>query len=200
MSMPSRGLLFASSLLLAFACSSSSSTTDAGNVAGAGGSAGADSAVAGTGGSDSAVAESGVAGDSGALGDTSASDGAEGDAAAGDAGPPATFTQVYTIISNRCSPCHTMAGGMGVVMGHLDMTSQAAAFMNLVNVPAAGVACTGKGMRVTPGMPDSSVMYLKISLDDPAPCGMKMPLGRTPLPQAEADTIESWINGGAMNN
>src|SRR5215831_17690505 len=104
--------------------------------------------------------------------------------------PAATFTQVYTtVITNRCTPCHTTANGIGIQQGHLDMTTQAAAYANLVNVPAAGIACGGRGIRVVPGMPDSSIMYLKISLDDPTPCGGKMPLGGPPLTKAQDDLI-----------
>jgi hypothetical protein len=154
-------------------------------------------------GGDATVAETGTAADGGVV-DGATADGATGetgnasDGGAGDGVAAATFTQVYTtVIATRCMPCHTTANGIGVMNGHLDMTSQATAFANLVNVPAAGVACAGKGTRVVPGMPDSSVLYLKISLDDPAPCGAKMPLGLPALPQAEADMIESWIMGGA---
>jgi hypothetical protein len=209
--MPSRSLVLLTCFAVGqLACESSSTNNDGGvsldalsglDAGGAGGS-GLDAAAGDTG----TAGDSGLAGADGAAGDGGASDvavteGGGGDGTSGDGTAAAgTFTQVYAIISSRCSPCHTTAAGIGVMQGHLDMTSQAAAFMNLVNTPAAGVACTGKGMRVTPGMPDSSVMYLKISLDDAAPCGSKMPLGRAPLPQAEADTIESWIMAGAMNN
>jgi hypothetical protein len=116
--------------------------------------------------------------------------------------PPATFTQVYTeVIALRCMPCHTTSSGDGVTFGRLDMTSQTAAYSNLVSTKAAGQACGTKGgTRVTPGEPDASVMYLKISLDDPTPCGEKMPLGGPPLTQAQADLIEGWITAGAKND
>jgi hypothetical protein len=119
----------------------------------------------------------------------------------GDAGPPSTWTEVYTtVIAQRCSPCHTTATGIGVGIGKLDMTSQATAFTNLVNVPAAGAECTGKGTRVVPGMKDRSILYLKVSLDDPSPCGAKMPLGGPSLAQSEVDVIDTWITTGAQNN
>jgi len=121
--------------------------------------------------------------------------------AGGDSGPPATWTQVYTtVIAQRCSPCHTTASGIGVDIGKLDMTSQATAFKNLVNVAAAGAECGGKGTRVVPGMKDMSIMYLKVSLDDPSPCGEKMPLGGPSLAQSEVDMIDTWITAGAQNN
>ena len=113
---------------------------------------------------------------------------------------PATFTQVYGIISQRCAPCHTSAGQIGITMGHLDMTSKASAYANLVNADAAGVSCSGKGTRVVPGAEDDSIMYLKVSLDDPTPCGSKMPLGGPALSQDESDTIESWIHDGAKTD
>jgi hypothetical protein len=127
-------------------------------------------------------------------------------AAAGDVmttGMPApTFTQVYAIITNKCSPCHTTttAGNIGITLGHLDMVTKANAYMNLVNAPTMGTECAGKGTRVTPGNEMTSIMYLKVSLDDPTPCGSKMPFGLPPLSQAETDTIEDWIKAGALNN
>jgi hypothetical protein len=108
---------------------------------------------------------------------------------------------VYTgVIAKRCSPCHTTASGIGVSSGHLDMTSQAKAYASLVGVAAAGSACAGNGTRVTPGKEDSSLLYLKVSLDDPAPCGAKMPEGGPALSQGEADMIGSWITAGAKDN
>jgi hypothetical protein len=133
---------------------------------------------------------------------------AGGDAAvaeAGDAmvdGPAAapTFSQVYsTVIATRCMPCHTTSSGVGVTIGMLDMSSQATAYANLVNKPAAGAVCSGKGTRVVPGQPDMSIFYLKVSLDDPTPCGAKMPLGGE-LTAAEANLIHDWIMGQAQND
>jgi hypothetical protein len=114
---------------------------------------------------------------------------------------PATFSDVYTqVVAKSCTPCHTAAGQEGIKFGMLDMTSQAAAYSNLVNVAGAGDQCGGKGTRVVPGKPDSSIFYLKISLDDPTPCGAKMPLGMPAVTQEQADLVESWINAGAPNN
>jgi hypothetical protein len=115
--------------------------------------------------------------------------------------PAPTFTQVYTtVIQQRCMPCHTTATGIGVSQGHLDMSTKAAAFMNLVNVPATGVECTGKGTRIVPGMEEQSILYLKVALDHPTPCGAKMPLGLPALPETEVDMIEDWIRAGAKND
>jgi hypothetical protein len=202
MSMRSRILVLFSTVLVGqAACDDDNNNvnTDGGLIADGGGII--DGRLAGDGG---LTTEGGLAGDARGDGGGDAAGGAgdaAGDAGAGDAVAAATFTQVYsTIISQRCMPCHTTATGIGVTMGKLDMTSQAAAFMNLVNTQAAGVACTGKGPRVLPGMPDSSIMYLKVSPDDPTPCGSKMPLGTMGLSKAEADMIEGWIMAGAKND
>jgi hypothetical protein len=118
-----------------------------------------------------------------------------------DAGPPPTFTQVYTdVLGPSCGMvCHNPAGE-GVSIGKLDMSTQAAAFMNL-NMAAQGSACASSAMqRVTPGDADKSLVYLKVSLDDPTPCGGHMPLQLPNLSQEKTDEIENWINAGAKNN
>jgi hypothetical protein len=112
----------------------------------------------------------------------------------------ATFTMVYSdIISPICVQCHNPAG-IGVSMGHLDMSTKAAAFSDLVGVAAAGVACGGMGTRVVPGNASDSILFKKVDPNQGSPCGSKMPLGLAPLTVAQADEIESWINAGALNN
>jgi hypothetical protein len=123
-----------------------------------------------------------------------------GASSSADSGTPATWTQVYAdVIATRCAPCHTTQGGIGISSGMLDMTSKASAYSHLVGVSAAGSACAGRGTRVVPSMHDSSILYLKVSLDDPTPCGSKMPQGGM-LTQQQADAIESWIDDGAKDN
>lgn len=126
---------------------------------------------------------------------------AGGGAGGGGAVAAPSFATVYSsIIAVRCSPCHTTPTGIGVTQGHLDMTSEPTAFSNLVNAPGAGIACGGMGTRVVPGNPRASLMFLKIDLTDPAPCGAKMPFGLPPLAQSEIDMIGAWITAGALNN
>jgi hypothetical protein len=121
-------------------------------------------------------------------------------AAIKEAAAASTFTQVYTnIISPICVQCHNPAG-IGVSMGHLDMSTKAAAFADLVGVEAAGIACGGMGTRVVAGNAGNSIMFKKIDPAQPAPCGSKMPLGLAPLTAAQTAEIESWINAGALND
>jgi hypothetical protein len=152
-----------------------------------------------TGGTTGSGGTTGTGGTSGTGGTAGAVDGGAGADAAATA---PTFTMVYnTVIAAKCMPCHTTAGGIGVVNGKLDMTSKMAAFTNLVGVAASGVECMGGGrIRVVAGDAEKSVLYLKVSLDDPTPCGAKMPLGLPALSEAEADMIEHWIDDGAKNN
>jgi hypothetical protein len=129
------------------------------------------------------------------------SGGGEASTSASDATLPPTFSNVYaSVIARRCTPCHTIPGEIGITEGKLDMTSQEAAYADLVGTEAAGVSCGGKGLRVTPGSPTDSIMYLKTDLGDPAPCGSKMPLGEAPLSAADVALIQAWISAGAQND
>jgi hypothetical protein len=83
------------------------------------------------------------------------------------------------------------------------MSSQAAAYMNLVGVavttpsgplPAGEDMCTGK--RVVPGDSSMSLMYLKVSELMP-PCGVQMPETGANLTAAQIATIKTWIDEGA---
>src|SRR5215470_13759495 len=77
-------------------------------------------------------------------------------------GTEPTFTNVYTqVIGPVCGTCHG-PGQIGLLEGNLDMSTQAAAFANTVNVPASGILCNGKGTRIVPGQPAESVLYLKL--------------------------------------
>jgi hypothetical protein len=138
-----------------------------------------------------------------------------------------TFTNVYAnVIGARCTSCHA-PGKSGVTAGGLDMSTPAAAYANLVGVPAAGtsagssgVTCASIGidqtvdaggdggpalLRVVPGDSADSLIFEKVDtklLGTNPPCGSSMPLGATaaPLTQAQVNLIASWINAGAQNN
>ena len=106
--------------------------------------------------------------------------------------------------------------GGGFTVGGLDMSTPAAAYANLVAVPAAGtgtgtsgVTCAslapGGLLRVVPADAAASLIYGKVSakLASTQPvCGSPMPTPATavPLTQAQVDLIAAWINAGAQNN
>jgi hypothetical protein len=125
-----------------------------------------------------------------------------------------TFESFYSgvILSYNCQKCH-VPGGIGMTEGHLDMSSPAAAYMNLVNQAAqgdvkgsTGVTCVSTGLkRVDPGNATDSLIVQKTSgaLFDVVkpPCGSEMPLGCPTkfgcLGGHDVKTMSDWINAGA---
>jgi hypothetical protein len=142
-----------------------------------------------------------------------------------EAGPATpTFTDVYTeILHTSCGTtsatttagCHQAAADVppsSLAMSNLDMSSQAIAYQNLVNVRGMGTYCSAPGdggvlapFRVLPGNAQESLLYLKVE-DVVPPCGGRMPrpippaTSVTPLSDAQISLIQGWINAGAMNN
>ncbi len=141
--------------------------------------------------SDSTALDAGAANDASEGGASDASDAT----AVVDATPPmTTFTTVYTIIiQTNCTGCHTATHA-----SNLNMSTQALAYSNLVNVTAAGSACGNSGLkRVVPGIATASLIYQKVT--GTQTCGASMPYGST-LPTVSANKIREWINEGALNN
>ena len=95
---------------------------------------------------------------------------------------------VQAIFVNRCNSCHILnsAGGL-----HLSPPTEA--YANLVGQHAVGVGCTAE-VRVVPGNPAASYLIAKLR-GAAGICGVQMPRGRPPLPEAEINTIEAWIAG-----
>jgi mono/diheme cytochrome c family protein len=124
-----------------------------------------------------------------------------------------TFTNVYAnVIGARCTGCHRPGAG-GVTVGMLDMSTQAAAYTNMVGVASAGtgagtsgITCASIAMpRVAAGNATGSLLFNKVSSKVTgmlAACGSPMPLPATatPLTQAQVDLIAAWIGAGAMND
>jgi hypothetical protein len=130
----------------------------------------------------------------------------------GGTGPKVTFTQVWNevIVPKGCngSVCH----GATPPMGELSFASQATAYFNLVNAPAAGPSCSSSGLlRVSAGDPDQSLLLQKMSNATPT-CGTTMPptasvgascTTQTPTScntDADIQLVRNWIAGGAMND
>jgi len=111
--------------------------------------------------------------------------------------PPeaATLTQLQgEIFGPICSGCHT---GVGAVLpGAMDLTSAAASFDSLVNVPSLQ---QGELLRVAPNDPDNSYLVRKLE-GGPGITGVQMPAGSAPLSQEMIDLVRSWIEAGAQEN
>jgi hypothetical protein len=110
-----------------------------------------------------------------------------------------TLTMVYdTVWITNCAVCHGMAasantnGNLGAVKGGKDV------FYNmLVNKPAQGPQCVGKGMYIVPSSPTTSLLVQKVS--SAPPCGVEMPVGGM-LSAEDTKMLTDWITAGALNN
>jgi len=155
----------------------------------------------------------GSAGTGGGSGGAGGSAGGAGTVGAGGTnGAAVSFaTDIYPIITAKCTPCHTKAANQD---GGLNMSSETAAYMSLVgpgNPPTGGPAktnttCTmldAKKVRVSPGDPTHSYMYIKITNTDAAlstaKCGPAMPetASKLVLSADQKTKIHDWIAGGA---
>ena len=99
-----------------------------------------------------------------------------------------------TIFNTTCvdATCHSvqgMGGGLVLVEGQ--------SYANLVGVVPQNVAAANAGLlRVDPGLPDNSFLVIKLAGPPPIE-GSQMPLGKTPLSEAQMQLIRDWISAGA---
>lgn len=113
-----------------------------------------------------------------------------------DAGPtyaPTFYAVYYEVLRPSCGVlfCH-------LAPGYFAVSTPEIAYQTLVDAPATSDTCSSTGlMRVAPGYPDRSLLYLKIT--NP-PCGKQMPLGfgvSVPLDPRKVEQIRQWILRGA---
>lgn len=104
--------------------------------------------------------------------------------------PLAKFSDLQTKIFNSCAVagCHAS----GSAQGNLDL-STGQAYSNLVGVQSV---LYPQFNRVEPGSAGNS-MLIKILKGELTP---QMPFNRTPLSNDVIDSIEAWIDRGALNN
>jgi len=105
---------------------------------------------------------------------------------------PTLLPNFESILSNvlepECSNCHV---GASAPLGlRLDATNAYALLVGVASVQEPSL------LRVDPGNPNNS--YLIQKLEGTAGTGGQMPLGATPLPQADIDVIRQWITDGAL--
>lgn len=108
-----------------------------------------------------------------------------------DAAPaPVTYDQIEQILDQNCISCH----GSGSALDLRDAVS----WGDLVNQPAPAPDSCG-GLLVTPGNPDGSYLYQKLT--SATPCyGSQMPMGEfypIPLPACVISIVRNWIVEGA---
>ncbi len=112
------------------------------------------------------------------------------------------FSEVYPIFAaNYCLQCHANPG-TGYAMTGLLLTADSA-YANLVNVKSYYQSQNSSYVRVKPGYPDSSILFLKISMNVPKlPSGYNMgtymPQNRPKIDPTLLETIRKWILDGAL--
>jgi hypothetical protein len=93
------------------------------------------------------------------------------------------------ILAARCagSVCHS-AGDQKAA--GLDLVSPGVSD-RVKNIASASAECGGS-MLVVPGDAAGSLLYKKVSMDQP-PCGSRMPLAQDPLSEEDIGCVASWI-------
>ncbi len=114
------------------------------------------------------------------------------DAGGGGGTAPHWSTDVYPILAAGCAGAACHVGGASAP--RLGMTA-ASAYMAVTT--GRGLCAATSTALVTPGMPDASLLYRKVS---GSTCGTRMPLGRPALSAAEQQTISAWIAAGALDD
>lgn len=103
-------------------------------------------------------------------------------------------TEVLPIFTLHCWNCHPVSGALDLGASEAS-PGVSQAYANLVNVVTTGYA---PNVRITPGDPDASVLWHKVS--GTGTYGLTMPPSGTTLNAAELQTIRDWIEQGALNN
>ncbi len=113
--------------------------------------------------------------------------------------PPKTVSfekDVQPIFNEHCTGCHVTGG----------FANNSGIPLRLIDGVSYNLLYSRKSVQdpnftlVKPGDSANSLLYLKITLDDP-PVGSRMPLfGNTVVTPQQMETIKTWIDEGAANN
>lgn len=106
----------------------------------------------------------------------------------------ATYTEISTQIFDVSCSCHLSATGSG---GQYVVLASDQAYLNLVSQPSSQ---NSTFLRVNPGNPTDSYLYMKI-IGDERISGQRMPRNGPPyLTDEQIESIRKWIADGAQNN
>lgn len=96
------------------------------------------------------------------------------------------FQSIFEATCTGCHPGNVGAGNLGLGDGF--------SYGNLVGVPSDGLPSM---LRVAPGDPLASMLFLKLNCDDPPGLGVRMPLNASPLSPTQQAFFFDWIRLGA---
>ena len=110
---------------------------------------------------------------------------------------------IYPVLKATCAAsgaCHLGPNAPAGNVVQMDLSTDSAAYANLINVPSQGRP-SPPIMRVRPFKSDSSFMYRVITTDPTYRLGYyRMPVATYALPSATVETIKNWIDKGALFN
>lgn len=99
-------------------------------------------------------------------------------------------SDIVPLLKSRCVMCHMPGAELGELALH-----PRGGHSNLVGVPSTQSTL----MRVEPGQPEASYLYLKLvgNHSEAGGYGERMPFGESPLGDTELELIRRWIESGA---
>ena len=99
---------------------------------------------------------------------------------------------VLPILTQYCVMCHVPGAEQADLVLYPDAWSQ------LIGVPSSQSSL----LRVAPGFPDKSYLYLKLigTQETEDGSGLQMPFQQSPLDPAQIEAIRLWIEQGAKQN
>ncbi len=102
---------------------------------------------------------------------------------------------IAPILVGDCDGCHS-PGGIADLSGIALRLTPDVAFDMLTTMQSVQNPSLA---FVVPGDPDASLLFLKVSSDNP-PVGVQMPRSLPPLTDAAVELIRLWIEQGALDN
>jgi len=199
------GACSAALLLALGACNDASNENDPndrdppGSAGSTSAGAGSGASEAGSGGSESGAAGDTMAGDPGSDGGAAAASAGEDGASSGTGDAPSWSAQIHPLLMGSCAGCHAreVMGGPprpgGPGEGGQNGPGKFAA-------DDAAAAYAALGPYVVAGKPNTSVLYIKVSEDEPSSGGQRMPPALRQLEDAKIQAIHDWIAAGAKQD
>jgi len=103
--------------------------------------------------------------------------------------------EIQPIFNTHCISCHS-DGSFASIVGVDMRLTEGQAHGSIVDQPSSQ---NSSFTLIAPGDSDSSLLFLKVSSNDP-PVGSTMPLIGQPLSSGDLALLRDWIDQGALDN